>query len=105
MNDHITLGQEKAARFILKDGLDQDFSIHIWDGYEWCYAGVDLEAAIAALASTGEDTVEFRKEGKRVGMVHFVWGNAPDGTDLWSDSSDNATLEAMFERFAAAFPS
>ena len=54
---------------------------------------------IDALATTGEDTLRLRDaDGTAIGSFWLIYGNDPDGSELFSDYSDNNVCEALVKQ-------
>lgn len=79
-------GEAVQARKIVRLALAAGLSVSVHDGEEWTVnKSTDHMAILAALATTESDTLRFRLNGKKVGVMLLVWGNAADGSELVAD--------------------
>ena len=78
--------------------IDLGYFLSVWDGEDFAIIqSSDAEGVIAAMAQTEEESLHVLKaEGKRAGVVYFVYGN--DGWDVICDYSTalEKTLEPVF---------
>lgn len=94
----LTLNPElKVARRIVQKAIAKGYLVSVNDGGEWVISrSTDLAGIVSALASTDEDTLVIRRvDGVRIGFISLVWGNAPDGSELPSDYTDNPEIAAL----------
>lgn len=83
-----------AASLIVRRALKAGYSVSVHDSEEWTLKrSRDYDTIMAALGTTGEDTLRLRDSaGEVVGSLYLVWGNGPG--ELVADCTDNpATLE------------
>jgi hypothetical protein len=97
-HDHTTPGERGTATRLVRAALNAGLTVSVYDGEEWTVGNSRRERAIlAALASTGEDTLRFRRNGENVGSVYLIWGNDPTGEELISDHTDNDAMQALYD--------
>ncbi|CAB4120950.1 hypothetical protein UFOVP4_26 [uncultured Caudovirales phage] len=103
LSRYATRGEAKKARRLVRAMLAAGLAISVNDGEEWTVRRSRSEAEILeALCSTGEDGIRgYDAEGASVGTFWLIWGNAPDGSELISDYTDNAALEAIINQVEA----
>jgi hypothetical protein len=83
------------ARHFIHNALAQGYELALHDGEEIAVPRTaNFDALNEGLASTDMDTLIVYLGDKRVGSVLFIWGN---GTDVLSDHSDNAVINALVE--------
>lgn len=98
-------GEAEEARRIVRKALAAGYALSVHDGEEATVRGSRDEAKIlAALATTDADTVTVHRRDLNnasgwhsVGVLLLVWGNAPDGSELVADHTDNETLRQLVE--------
>jgi hypothetical protein len=96
--DHTTPGERGVATRLVRAALNAGYTVSVYDGEEWTVGNSRRERAIlAALASTGEDMLRFRRNGENVGSVYLIWGNDPTGGELISDHTDNDAMQALYD--------
>jgi hypothetical protein len=97
-HDYTTPGERGVATRLVRAALNAGLTVSVYDGEEWTVGNSRRERAIlAALASTGEDTLRFRRDGENVGSVYLIWGNDPTGGELISDHTDNDAMQALYD--------
>ena len=94
--EHSTRTERKIVDRLIRQALDRDYTVSVYDGEEWVLKNAKRSVQIkVALASTGENVLQFRdKDGTSIGKVWLIWGN---DEDLISDHSDNAEIIEMVE--------
>ena len=87
LDTYASKGEARVARKLVRAALESGYSLSIHDGEEWTVRrSKDADAILAALATTGMDSIRFRSpEGPRVGELVLVWGNDPEGRELVAD--------------------
>jgi hypothetical protein len=100
--DQYTGRHEAAAvRRLIGHALAQDWTVSVNDGEEWTVKkSRDSDEILAALATTGEDTLKFRDpEGKAVGTMYLVYqGGDNPGDEVVCDYSDNESMDYLYRR-------
>lgn len=77
--------ERRIARRIVTDAILHGYAVSVHDGEEVALDyTTDVQAVMAALMTTDEDTLFFHRGGDR-GWVRLVYGN--DGTDVIQDYS------------------
>lgn len=93
--------EAKAVRKLVRNALAQDWTVSVNDGEEWTVKkSSNFDEIIAALATTGGDTLRFRdSEGNSMGSMWLIYqgGNNP-GDEVVSDYSDNESMEFLYRR-------
>lgn len=86
--------EKKIARKLVKIILAKGYEICVHEGEDWAIRkSAEVNKIMAALASTGEDTIIVRTvDGRRLGSIMLIWGN---GEDLISDNTDNEDMNAI----------
>lgn len=78
--------ENAIIRRTIKDALKAGYVLSVDDGGEVVLRDSNkIKDIFAAMKSTDEDRLLFRKDGKYVGMVYFVYGNA--GYEVINDYS------------------
>lgn len=89
--------QDKAAR-IIDEALRRNFVVSVGDGeggFELKRSS-DRNAIVSAVGNMDADELVFdTPEGRRVGWLMLVWGNAKDGSELASDWTVSDAMEAI----------
>ena len=68
--------QRAIIERIISDAVGEGYSLEVFNGEEVIIRhSRDERAVMAALETTKEDQLRFRREGKRVGFVRLVYGN------------------------------
>ena len=92
--------ERRIVRAVATDALKQGYNVTIYDGQGPDALALDkstrLADIMAAIMSTDEDLISFYKDGKRVGVVYFVYGN--DGYDVICDHTANDATYAIIKR-------
>jgi len=103
LTEYATRGEAKVARRLVRAMLAAGWAVSVNDGEEWTVRRSRSEAEIlAALCSTGEDAIRgYDAEGQSVGTFWLIWGNEADGSELISDYTSNAALEAIINQVEA----
>jgi len=96
--DYTTPGERGVATRLVRAALNAGLTVSVYDGEEWTVGNSRKERAIlAALASTGEDMLRFRRNGELVGNAHLIWGNDETGEELIADHTDNDAMQALYD--------
>jgi hypothetical protein len=97
-HDYTTPGERGTATRLVRAALTAGLTVSVYDGEEWTVGNSRRERAIlAALASTGEDMLRFRRNGELIGNAYLIWGNDPTGGELISDHTDNDAMQALYD--------
>lgn len=91
--------EAKAVRKLIRVALAQDWTVSVNDGEEWTVKkSSDFNEIIAALATTGGDTLRFRDAaGNSLGSMWLVYQNGP-ADEVICDYSANDNMEYLFRR-------
>lgn len=97
--DYTTPGERGVATRLVRAAIHAGYTVSVYDGGEWTVASSRKEREVlAAMATTGEDTLRFRNSaGERVGDAWLIWGNDPDGEELIADHTDNDVMQALYD--------
>ena len=97
-------GEIVAAARIVQIALDEGYSITVHDGEEIALRkSRDDKAILSAMGETDSDTLHlYEPSGVRIGAFALIYGNAPNGTELVADHTDNATMDAMWNTWSMA---
>lgn len=92
--------ETKVLKKTIAGALEAGYTLGVDDGEEVTIKNsTDADAVLKACQSTDEDRLLFYREGKRVGWVYFVYGNA--GYEVINDYTTNLeTVVAPVQRFA-----
>ena len=95
--EYLTAGEAKIARKLVDAILARGLTISVYDGGETTLArSKDKRAILAAMGTTGSDTLTARNESdERVAWFLLIYGNADDGSEIVADCSDNQTTADM----------
>ena len=92
--------ERRIVRAVAKDALKQGYTVTIYDGEGPDALALDKSTRqadiMAAIMTTGEDLMVFHKDGKRAGVVYFIYGN--DGYDVICDHTANDATYAIIKR-------
>lgn len=93
-------GEAKAARRLISALLKEGLLVSVSDGESFTVKkSSDKAAILAALCTTGEDTLIVRKaDGEKLGFIWLIYGNASDGSELCADYSADGPIPALIER-------
>lgn len=96
---YLTAGEAKIARKLVNAILARGLSVSVYDGGETTLTrSTDKRAILAAMGTTGYDTLTARNEsGERVASFMLIYGNADDGSEVIADHSDNETANQIWE--------
>ena len=96
--EYLTAGEAKIARKLVSAILARGLTVSVYDGGETTLArSKDKSAILAAMGTTGSDTLTARNEsGERVASFLLIYGNAEDGSELIADYSDNDIAEGIY---------
>jgi hypothetical protein len=100
--DHYASKDEATTvRRLIGHALAQDWTVSVNDGEEWTVKKANDPAEIlAALATTGEDSLRFRdSEGNAVGTMYLIYqgGDSP-GDEVVNDHTDNESMNYLYRR-------
>jgi len=98
LSKYATPGEARAARKLVRAALADGWTVSVNDGYETTVTRSSKEREIFdALCTTGEDviTIHLPISGKSGGSFYLIYGNNPDGSELFSDYSDNENCEPL----------
>lgn len=100
-------GEARAASLLIRAALAAGFGLRIpaHDGGPANLWPQSPNAALTAfrdcLAACDEQRLQvLDAQGERVGTFFLVWGNAPDGSELLADYSDNPECAALYDEVA-----
>jgi hypothetical protein len=80
--------EKQIVTKVIADALAAGYTLDVNDGEETTLTNsMDKAAILAALFTTDEDYLVYRKDGKKVGWVQFVYGN--DGYDVITNHTIN----------------
>jgi len=88
------LDEQRIVGKLIREALDEDLTISVFDGEEWALkTSTDYEAITKEVAATDITELRFRdKNRKSVGWAMLVHGN---GEDVISDYTDNETMNRL----------
>ena len=91
-------GERHIARSLVAAILKRGGAISVNDGGEWTVRrSTKSSKVLEALATTGEDTVQwYDADGKRVASFLLVWGNDDDGSELIADHTANDAAGGVY---------
>jgi hypothetical protein len=93
--------EKTAAAKLVAAAISSGYTVSVNDGEEWTVKRSTAKAAILdALETTGEDTIRIRDNasGEMIGDIFLVWGNAPDGSELICDHTDNPAISSLVSK-------
>ena len=95
----MTQGESRYAKRLIAAILDRRCTISVHDGEAWpLVKATNATAIFKALASTDMDTLRVREhDGLTSGSFMLVYGNAPDGSELVADHTDNPLCNAIWQ--------
>ncbi|NHN89841.1 hypothetical protein [Acetobacter conturbans] len=101
--EFLTPGEQTAARKLVRAARAAGYLVSVWEGEDFAIRRSDKESDILKnLGSTGQDRLDFIRPAAspdvkptRVGWALLIYGNAPDGSELVADCSDNAATRAL----------
>jgi len=98
--EYLTVGEARKVRALVRAILATGANVSVHDGEEWTVKkSRDNETIIAALGTTGTDTLRVRDmDGARLGDFELIYGNDPDGMEVISDHTANAFCEAVYNK-------
>lgn len=86
--------EKMIVRKVVKNALSLGYTISLFDGEEWpVKRSTSASEVMAAIMSTDEDTLSFRKDGEHAGSVLLVYGNS--ASEVIADYSDTATMATI----------
>jgi len=93
-------GEAVKARRLIRLALEAGYVVSVQDGEEWTVKqSADRMTILAAMATTGEDRIRFRKAtGERIGTAYLIYGNAHDGSELIADYTGGDEMAALVAR-------
>ena len=95
--------EKTVAAKLVAAAISSGYCLSVNDGEVWTVKkSTDKAAILAALETTGEDTLRIRDNatGERIGDVFLVWGNAPNGEELIADHTDTPTVSSLVSKAA-----
>jgi len=106
---YTTAGERRVVNRLIDAALAAGYSISVCDDHagegDWVLRSSTSKRAIQnSLASTDGDLLRVRAplndgqtggQGRLIGVVQLVWGNAADGSEVISDHSDNDETNAL----------
>jgi hypothetical protein len=97
--EYLTAGEAKIARRLVDAILARGLTVGVYDGGETTLArSKDRRAILAAMGTTGSDTLTARNEGgERVASFMLVYGNAEDGSEIVADHSAGDTALNIYD--------
>lgn len=98
--EYTTPGERGVATRLVRAAIHAGYAVSVYDGEEYTVKRSRKERQIlAALATTGYDTLVFRDSaGERLGSTFLVWGNEESGECLISDHTDNDIIGALVQQ-------
>jgi len=97
---YTTPGERGVATRLVRAAINAGYTVSVYDGGEWTVGTSRKEREVlAAMATTGEDTLRFRDgTGERIGDAWLIWGNDLDGSELIADHTDNDAIAALVQQ-------
>ncbi len=93
--------ENEIATALVDAALAAGYTLSVHDGVEVALAkSSDRPAILGAMASTDEDTLILWRNNQRIGGIWLIYGN---GSELISDHTDNADVEALVAQVLARF--
>jgi hypothetical protein len=88
--------ERKICSQLVREALNRDYTVSVYDGEEWpLKRSTSHRAILAAMFSTDSDTLRFHdSSGMSLGSVLLIYGN---GEDVIFDHSDNPATNALVE--------
>lgn len=93
------MSEQSAMRKVAERAIKSGMTISVHDGECWAVRRASSIRAIVN-ASEGLDECRWlirRLDGTRVGCALLVFGNAPDGSELFADYTDNEEMRTVIE--------
>ena len=104
--------EKTVAAKLVAAAIASGYCLSVNDGEMWTVKRSTNKAAIlAALETTGEDIIRVRHMWTEindndvvgdisliVGDIILIWGNAPDGSELFADHTDNPVMAALIAK-------
>lgn len=99
---YATAGERKAAIALVDRALEAGLAISVDNGGEGfeIFKSREREAILATLGQTGDDVITLHDGDARLGFVRLVYGNDPDGSELFADWTSTARVEAIVGELA-----
>lgn len=98
--EYLSEGEAKVVRSLVSEILKRNLRIAVNDGESFVTKITNDEGVILeALGSTGEDLIfvfEGEQKVKRC-VYHLIYGNADDGSELFSDWTGNVLSEEILQ--------
>lgn len=109
LSRYASKGEAKMARALIRAILAQGYAISVNDGEETTVKRSTIEGVILdAMCTTGFDTIIAHRPDLNnasgwhtAGRFFLVYGNAPDGSELIADHTDNDWANALVARLSA----
>lgn len=98
----ISKGEQQTASRLVDRILASHYEVSVFDEETWAISrSTDKAAILDAMGNTSEDILKLHdangmNQGKG-GTILLVWGNAPDGSELVADHSDNDKIRHIVE--------
>ena len=78
---------------LVRKAIKDDYLIDVFDGEEWTVKlSNEPSSILLAMATTGQDVIRLRRDGKSAGIISFVYNG---DADVICDHSDNAAINAL----------
>ena len=93
--------EKTVAAKLVAAAIASGYCLSVNDGEEWTVKkSTDKAAILAALETTGQDIIRVRDivTSVKIGDICLIWGNAPDGSELFADYSDNPAMAALIAK-------
>lgn len=108
---YATTAERRYVEAILRNAIARGYTVSVRDGCggegEWTLKrSTHVGAILAALATTGEDTLRFRKGDRKVGDCALIWDNldADRAAEVVNDYHDNSEMDTIIEGAGAYLP-
>jgi hypothetical protein len=103
---HVGDTERQIAARIVQDAVTHGWTVCVNDGGAWTVVrGDDAETILAAMGTTGSDTLRFLRGAREYGgWVTLIWGNGPDVISDYSARAITQAILAGAERLAEYLP-
>lgn len=101
MCNYMTSGEKSIVSKIIQTVLNNNHTVSVYDSAfgegEWTVKrSGNFNEIMESLASTEGDVIRIRdKEGNVLGSITLIYGNAPDGSEVTADCTDNSYMLAL----------